>query len=403
MTASFPERIDAFRIARLPDIRFGAGSIGLLPGLIADYGKSVLVVTGRRSFVATPHWRELVAALEAQGASWHHVTIEGEPSPQRVDAIVSAYREYALDVVVAIGGGSVLDASKAVAGLLRPGNSVMDHLEGVGRGLPYRGPALPLIAVPTTAGTGSEATKNAVLSVQGAEGFKKSFRDERLVAAVALVDPELLAGCPKTQVAANGMDAFTQLLESYVSLNASPATDALAWSGMQAFCRGFWPAWEADHPEAGQGYGQIAYASLMSGITLAQAGLGSVHGLASPLGAFFPIPHGTVCGTLLAEATAINLDALRQREARSPALAKYAEVGRLVLGEPGLPDQAACEALVDTLRAWIHRLDMPRLGAYGMTRDDIPRVVAAARGGSMKTNPLVLTDAELGELLERRL
>ncbi|MBZ0331634.1 iron-containing alcohol dehydrogenase [Halomonas sp. ANAO-440] len=403
MTASFPERIDAFRIARLPDIQFGAGSITRLPGLIAEHGNRVLVVTGKRSFVTSRHWSELVAALETQGAAWHHVTIEGEPSPQRVDAIVSEHQENDIDVVVAIGGGSVLDAAKAVAGLLRTGDSVMDHLEGVGRGLPYRGPAVPLIAVPTTAGTGSEATKNAVLSVQGADGFKKSFRDERLVAAVALVDPELLAGCPKAQIAANGMDAFTQLLESYVSLNASPATDALAWSGMQAFCRGFWPAWEEDHPEASRGYGQLAYASLMSGVTLAQAGLGSVHGLASPLGAFFPIPHGTVCGTLVAEATAANVAALRLREPGNPALARYAEVGRLLTGKHELSDGEACDALAATLRDWTHRLAMPRLGAYGMTNADIERVVAGARGGSMKTNPLVLTDAELGTLLETRL
>ncbi|MGR4068903.1 iron-containing alcohol dehydrogenase [Billgrantia sp. C5P2] len=403
MPASFPERIDAFRIARLPDIRFGDGSIALLPTLIADYGERALVVTGRRSFVESPRWSELITALEAQGATWLHVTIEGEPSPQRVDAIVGEHRQNDIDVVVAIGGGSVLDAAKAVAGLLRPGNSVMDHLEGVGRDLLYSGPAVPLIAVPTTAGTGSEATKNAVLSMQGPEGFKKSFRDERLVAAVALVDPELLAGCPKAQIAANGMDAFTQLLESYVSLNASPATDALAWSGMQAFCRGFWPAWEMDHPEAGRGYGQIAYASLMSGITLAQAGLGSVHGLASPLGAFFPIPHGTVCGTLLAEATATNIAALQAREPSDPALAKYAEVGRLMTGVRELSDGEARDALTTTLRDWTQRLDIPRLGAYGMNQDDIERVVAGARGGSMKTNPLELTDDELGKLLSSRL
>ncbi|MCC5882423.1 MAG: iron-containing alcohol dehydrogenase [Halomonas sp.] len=403
MTASFPERIDAFRIARLPDIRFGNGSIQLLPALIAGFGSHVLVVTGKRSFVESPHWQSLVEALEAQGTVWQHVTIDGEPSPQRVNAIVAENQQHAIDVVVAIGGGSVLDAAKAVAGLLRPGNSVMDHLEGVGRGLPYHGPAVPLIAVPTTAGTGSEATKNAVLSVQGPEGYKKSFRDERLVAAVALVDPELLTGCPKMQIAANAMDAFTQLLESYVSLNASPATDALAWSGMQAFCHGFWPAWQTNHPEAERGYGQIAYASLMSGITLAQAGLGSVHGLASPLGAFFPIPHGTVCGTLVAEATAVNISALRQREPSHPALLKYAEAGRLVAGKRELGEEDACDALVATLRTWTHRIDMPRLGAYGMRHDDIERVVANARGGSMKTNPLVLTDAELSDLLERRL
>ncbi|RDB43713.1 iron-containing alcohol dehydrogenase [Halomonas sp. DQ26W] len=403
MSASFPERIDAFRIARLPDIQFGAGSITRLPGLIAEQGNRVLVMTGKRSFVTSHHWSELVAALETQGAAWHHVTIEGEPSPQRVDAIVGEHRENDIDVVVAIGGGSVLDAAKAVAGLLRPGNSVMDHLEGVGSGLPYRGPAVPMIAVPTTAGTGSEATRNAVLSVQGADGFKKSFRDEQLVPAVALVDPVLLAGCPKTQIAANGMDAFTQLLESYVSLNASPATDALAWSGMQAFCRGFWPTWEMNHPDADQGYGKIAYASLMSGVTLAQAGLGSVHGLASPLGAFFPIPHGTVCGTLVAEATAVNITALHQRNPSRPALPKYAEVGRLVTGERKLSDSDAGDALVATLREWTQRLDMPRLSVYGMGHGDIERVVAGARGGSMKTNPLVLTDNELGTLLETRL
>lgn len=403
MPASPLPCIDAFRIARLPDIQFGAGGITRLPGLIAEHGKQVLLVTGKRSFVTSHHWDKLVADLEAQGVAWHHVTIEGEPSPQRVDAIVTDYHDAGIDVVAAIGGGSVLDAAKAVAGLLHTGNSVMDHLEGVGRGLPYRGPSVPLIAVPTTAGTGSEATKNAVLSVQGPEGFKKSFRDERLVATVALVDPELLSGCPKTQIAANGMDAFTQLLESYVSLNASPATDALAWSGMQAFCRGFWAAWEEGHPEASRGYDQVAYASLMSGVTLAQAGLGSVHGLASPLSAFFPIPHGTVCGTLLAEATAVNIVALRQRDEDGPALAKYADAGRLVSESPTLDDTEACDALITTLRDWIHRLAMPKLSAYGMRHEDIERVVANARGGSMKTNPLLLTDAELGTLLETRL
>jgi alcohol dehydrogenase class IV len=401
--ARHPVGLDAFRITRLPDIQFGRQAIRRLPTLIRQHGERILLITGKRSFVDSPHWPELQTALADQGLVWQHVRISGEPSPQRVDDIVREQRKAKTDVVVAIGGGSVLDAAKAVAGLLYSGTSVMDHLEGVGRGLPYTGPAVPLIAVPTTAGTGSEATRNAVLSVQGPNGFKKSFRDDKLVARVALVDPDLLASCSKRQIAANGMDAFTQLLESYVSLKASPPTDALAWSGMQAFCHGFWAAWERDHPQASEGYCQTAYASLMSGITLAQAGLGSVHGLASPLGAFFPMPHGMVCGTLLAEATAVNVRALRERAENTVALDKYAQVGRLLSDAPTLNDRDACDALVMTLRDWTSRLDMPRLSAFGMGDSDIEHVVANARGGSMQTNPLVLSDEELTALLASRL
>jgi alcohol dehydrogenase len=401
--ASQTETLGTFRIARLPEIQFGHQSIRRLPELAAGFGDTVLLVTGKRSFVDSSQWPTLLESLSRIGLKWKHVSIHGEPSPARVDELVAQHHKTGIDVVVAIGGGSTLDAAKAVAGLLRSGASVMDHLEGVGKGLPYRGPAVPLIAVPTTAGTGSEATKNAVLSQQGPSGFKKSFRDDRLVPAIALVDPDLLTSCPKAQIAANGMDAFTQLLESFVSLNASPPTDALCWSGIQAFLEGFWPAWEDDHPDAEAGYSQLAYASLMSGITLAQAGLGSVHGLASPLGAFFPMPHGEVCGSLVAEATDINIAALRERSATSVALDKYARVGRLVSSESGLDDRDACDALVEGLREWTLRLEMPRLGQFGMDRDDLDLVVTDARGGSMKTNPLVLTDDELRSLLNQRL
>ncbi|MGJ7456403.1 iron-containing alcohol dehydrogenase [Halomonas sp. MA07-2] len=397
------EGIGAFRLSPLPEIHFGCQTLERLPALIVRHGKRILLVTGRRSFVNSPRWPQLQAALAEQGVSWQHVSVAEEPSPRLVDEVVAAHRGAGIDVVVAIGGGSALDAGKAMAGLLHTGTSVMDHLEGVGRGLPYPGPAVPLIAVPTTAGTGSEATRNAVLSERGPEGFKKSLRDDRLMARVALVDPDLLAGCPADQLAANGMDAFTQLLESYLSANSSPPTDALAWSGMQAFCQGFWTAIEGGPHAAEEGYSGIAYASLMSGITLAQAGLGAVHGLASPLGAFFPIPHGAVCGTLLAEATAVNIAALRERGEAPEALTKYARVGRLLADSPDLDDRQACDALVNTLRDWTRRLAMPRLGAFGMQESDLPRVVANARGGSMKTNPLVLSDEELSALLASRL
>jgi len=393
----------SFQVARLPEIHFGSGSLDELPQILAGYGRNVLLVTGRASLQATPRWPRLIDGLRVAGLQWQQVTIAGEPSPEMVDAAVHRHRDAPIDVVVGIGGGSVLDAAKAIAGLLRSGGTVLDHLEGVGRGLPYTGPAVPFVAAPTTAGTGSEATKNAVLSRHGPDGFKKSFRDNRLVAEVAVVDPSLLDSCPKTLIAANGMDAFTQLLESYVSLRASPFTDALASSGMQAFRDGFWQAWVAEDPLAQQGYQKIAYASLCSGITLAQCGLGSVHGLASPLGAFFPIPHGVVCGTLVAAATRVNIDALRARDPGGIALRKYAEAGILLSGRMFTSEVAAQDGLVDLLDQWTARLSLPRLSEFGMAEADVERVVANSRGGSMQTNPIRLDDDELANVLRTRL
>ena len=388
--------IRAFDMARLPRILFGAGRIEEVPAQAAGYGQRVLIVTGGRSFCATPRWTRLLDGLRQAGVAWRQTQVTDEPSPELVDGAVAEHRSWRPQAVLGIGGGSVLDAAKAIAGLLPHRTRVLDHLEGVGRGLPYEGPATPFIAVPTTAGTGSEATKNAVLSRRGDGGYKKSFRHDSLVARVAIVDPELLDSCSRTLMAAQGMDAFTQLLESYVSLRANPMTEALAWSGMEAFRDGLFAALEGDPA----GRARIAYGSLQSGICLAQTGLGSVHGLASPLGAFFPIPHGVVCGTLLAEATQVNIRALRERAPASPALDKYARVGTLLSG--AAPEEAL-ESLVETLREWTGRLALPRIGAYGMDDADIPRVVANCRGGSMQTNPLVLSDEELAGLLQSRL
>lgn len=390
-----------FNVARLPRIEFGPGAIQRLPAILGQYGRRVLVVTGATSFVASTHWQLLAATLGQCGISWKLIHVNEEPSPDLVDKAVQGLRGDAFDTVVGIGGGSALDAAKAIAGLLKPGNSVLDHLEGVGPELPYRGPVTPFIAVPTTAGTGSEATKNAVLSRHGMSGFKKSFRDERLVAEYAIVDPDLLATCPPAVIAANGMDAFTQLLESYVSINANPFTDALAVSGMEAVRDSLLP-WFEGVGDAAEHRARMAYAALLSGITLAQVGLGSVHGLAAPLGAYFPIPHGVACGTLVAEATRVNLMALRERQPDAPALRKYADAGRLLTGN-ALADEAGHAALLDTLEGWTRRLNIPRLENYGVTSNDLPRIVANSRGSSMKTNPVVLNDAEIAEIVGARL
>jgi len=315
---------------------------------------------------------------------------------------VRRFRPAGIDVVLAVGGGSVLDAGKAVAGLLPHGRSVMDHLEGVGRSVPYTGPSLPCIAVPTTAGTGSEATRNAVLSTRGPCGFKKSFRHDALMPVQAVVDPELLASCSRETIAASGMDAVTQLIESYVSPRAGPFIDALAQDGLRA-ARTALPVWHAGGEGTAAARSAMAYAALLSGVCLSQAGLGAVHGLASPLGALFPIPHGVVCGTLLAATTRVNIEAMRAREPANPALAKYARVGSILADAGNSPREEACDVLVRVLAEWTERMALPRLGAYGVRSQHLAAVVGESRPGSMRTNPVVLSDAELRGILEGRL
>lgn len=393
--------IPAFSISRLPRIIFGRGVCTQLAELLESYGRRVLFVIGARHLQSSSNWVEIQAELRAAGFSLCVFEIDGEPSPELVDHAVRTFRAKQIDVVVGLGGGSVMDAAKAIAGLLKPGNSIMDYLEGVGPELPYCGPTTPFIAIPTTAGTGSEATKNAVLSTHGKDGFKKSFRDEKLVAEIALVDPELLSTCPPQLVAANGMDAFTQLLESYVSIKANRFTDALACSGMKAV-RDSLLVWHLDGENAHAAQAGMAYAALLSGITLAQVGLGSVHGLASPLGAFFPIPHGVVCGTLVAEATAMNIRVLTER-GNKDTLLKYAQIGRMLVRNIHLDDEEALAELVNTLNRWTEEMRMPRLAHYGVTRSDLPRIVENSRGSSMKTNPVLLTDEEITEILHKRL
>ena len=391
-----------FTLGRLPRIEFGAGSFARVPAIVAGHGQRVLLVTGGRSFAASGRRATLsdglaVAGVEVAG----EVAVRGEPSPAMVDEAVAANRTAGIDVVLAIGGGSALDAAKAIAGLLRTGTSVTDHLEGIGPQLPYPGPAVPLVAVPTTAGTGSEATRNAVLTQHGPAGFKRSFRDERLVAAEAVVDPDLLAGSSREQIAANGLDALTQLLEAYVSLRAGPMTDSLALDGLAAARDGL-IAWHADPdgPGAPVARSRMAYAAMLSGICLANAGLGAVHGLAAPLGARCPIPHGIACGATLAGVTAANVAALEARAPGSPALERYAILGRLLAGLPGdAPPAEARAALVATINRWSARLAVPGLGSFGLDETGIAAVVADARGSSMRTNPIVLDDAELIAIL----
>jgi len=391
-----------FSFAQAPHIHFGVGKRRMIPEVLSGFGKRVLLVTGGKTFDRSDHCQEILLSLDKAGLEIQRLRVHGEPSPTMVDDAVQEFRALQPDSVLAIGGGSAIDAAKAIAGLLPLGHSVMEYLEGVGQRKAYPGPSLPFVAVPTTAGTGGETSKNVVLSVQGAGGFKKSFRDDQLVAHSIIVDPELALNCPPEITAACGMDAFTQLVESYVSSKASPMTDALAISGMACVRDCFMRACRQGNKDVDARAG-MAYAAFISGLTLANAGLGSVHGMASPLGAYFPIPHGVACGTLLAQATRVNIHAMLEREPENRSLGKYADVGRIFHDDDSLDDADARMILLELLDGWTEELNLPRLGAFGIDAADVSRIVAGSRGNSMQTNPVLLSDEEITSIIAARL
>jgi alcohol dehydrogenase class IV len=315
--------ITSFSFAPTPQLYFGTGKLSLLPGLIKAYGSTALLVTGAHSFTNTDEAQKLFEALKANGIQWQHYIIENEPSPTMIDACVQQFKKSLPSVVVAIGGGSVLDAGKAIAAMLPIGESIKDYLEGVGT-KNHDGTTLPMIAIPTTSGTGSEATKNAVISKVGEGGYKKSLRHNNFIPKVAILDPVLTITCPPNVTAASGMDAFTQLLESYVSTAANPMTDALALEGLTKISKSLLKAWhDGDDMEARS---DMALASYLSGITLANAGLGLVHGFASSVGGYFDIPNGVFCSSLMAAANKVTVIELLKINNNSESLKKYAIV-----------------------------------------------------------------------------
>jgi alcohol dehydrogenase len=394
-----PLLAQGFEWARMPTLSFGPGKLRKLPGLIRPWGRRVLIVRGQHSLVASGHWAKIQEHLDQEGLDWQDVVIDGEPSTQMVDAVCRRLRGTGIQVVVGIGGGSVVDAAKAISAMLPHHHSVLEHLEDVGTGRPHDGVKIPYIAIPTTSGTGGEMTKNAVLSEVGPKGYKKSLRHDALIPDAVILDPELMLSCPPSVTAACGMDAFTQLLEPYLAPKASPMVEALALSGMQALVPNLKRACGEGARDVGV-RGAVAYGAMLSGVCLANAGLGVVHGLASPLGGFFPIPHGTVCGTLVAEATDLNWRALRAGRGDARALEKLTQVARLFGANPADPAQAQIECLIQALRDWTRELQLPKLSPFGVQAADFPRIVA---GASNRQNPVTLTDAELIELLARRL
>lgn len=376
-------------------IIFEPGCFVNLPELIANRGGRVFLLTGQNSLKAGGHLDRLRNGIGKFSLLSKEHTVSGEPTVSMVMEATRSARAFDADVVVAVGGGSVIDLGKAVSALVANGGDVTDYLEGVGKGRQFCAPSLPCIAVPTTAGAGSEVTRNAVITDDNRK-YKKSIRSHYLTPEAALVDPELTLGAECAVTATCGFDALAQLIESYTSNHAGPMTDALAVSALEPALRAIKQA--TQDPQDIHARTTLSYAALISGLTLANAGLGAVHGLASPLGAMFPAPHGAVCAILLPHIIRANVEALSARSPRHPSLEKYYALSRMWLGDGGGP-----LALADSLQADVENLNIGKLNRYEVRESDIPRIVAQARGSSMKYNPVELTDDELNSILQAAL
>ncbi len=388
---------DAFTVKKLPRIVFEKEGIARLPELVESLGGRVLVMTGAASFTGSQQWQLLQDSLHRRGVEMHHECITSEPSPETIDHICSRHRRHEIEVVAAIGGGSVLDGGKAAAAMLKSDGSVVEYLEGVGTRKPD-GATVPFIAVPTTAGTGSETTANAVLSRTGPTGFKKSLRHENYTPDIALIDPLLTIGLPRRQTVYCCMDAFSQLVESYLSTRASAFTDDLAFGALRRLKPSLLRLAQA---EVGlEDRVNMSYAACMSGVTLSHAGLGLIHGFAATIGGRYAMSHGLVCATLMAQANAATLEKLRDADSGSSALDKYARLGRLFSEEHKRSDNYFQDAFIEMLQGLTVDCDINSLGRFGISADDLPEI---ARQSGCKNNPAELEADERQAILAARL
>jgi alcohol dehydrogenase class IV len=380
-----------FDLAVPADVRFGAGRVSEVPGALAALGATrVLVITGR----TTSRADAIRSALAEAGMSSITFSVATEPSIERVRAAMALLADAACDAVLGFGGGSAIDVAKAAAVLATSGTDPLEHLEVIGAGHPIERPGLPCVAAPTTAGTGSEVTRNSVLS---GGGVKASLRSPLMLPKVAVVDPDLLVGLTSPTIAASGMDALSQLIEPLLSQRANPFSDALARDGIRRSARSLRQAYEEGMEDAAVRE-DLALASLFGGMCLANSGLGAVHGIAAAAGARLSAPHGAVCAAVLGAAMEVNLSALRERVPEHPALLRMAEVATLLTGQPDATPEDAIAWLQELTAA----LAIPGLASYRLIEDEIPAMVTAAqRASSMRGNPIELTDAEVTEVVTR--
>jgi len=392
-----------FEFATATRILFGPGTIRELPALAASFGGHTLLVTSQIDPATTvvDHltrlgW-DLVKELREKGVSSTLISFQGEPTVEAVRTACGVAREAKADLVLGIGGGSALDAAKAIACLLVNEGDPLDYLEVIGKGKPVGRRSAPCVAIPTTAGTGSEVTSNAVLA-SPEHKIKVSLRSPLMLPQLALVDPQLTCGLPPALTASTGMDALTQVIEPYVSIKSTPITDAICLEGIHRGARSLPVAYrEGDNEAARQ---DMAMTSLFGGMALANAKLGAVHGFAATLGGMFDAPHGAICARLLPIVMDVNVRALQERDPGNPALGRYATVAQILTGGPS----SSVGDGVGWLENLSRELRIPSLGAYGLRATDFADVVdKSAVASSMKGNPIRLTANELTEILERAL
>ena len=389
--------IDSFQFSSLPRIIFGPGKRKELAGEVIGRGKRVLLLTGSSSIHNSGHGEEIISALSTAELELRHEIIAHEPSPAMIDGIVDRNRSFNVEIVVGVGGGSVMDAGKAVSAMIPVEGSIKEYLEGVGE-KKHPGTKIPFIALPTTSGTGSEMTKNAVISEVGEEGFKKSLRHDNFIPEVAIIDPEMMLSCPAKLTAASGMDAFSQLLESYLSTRANAMTDALALQGLKHIKRYLLRAYleGEQNLEARSG---MALAAMFSGITLAHAGLGLVHGFASPLGGFYHIPHGVACGSLMAPVFATTIDNLLDQP-KDAAMNKLIIVSKVFADFKYKTDMEYLQAFKEKLIHITSLLEMPLLSEYGLSEAGVQKVIDCT---SHKNHPVKLSYDQMADALKIRI
>jgi alcohol dehydrogenase class IV len=380
----------SFEFATATRIIFGPGAISQAGPLAKEFGRHALVATGRDATRA----KRLLDALRELEVRAVPFAVDGEPDLEMVRRGGSLARRERCDLVIGFGGGSALDAGKAIAAMLTNDGDVLDYLEVIGGGKALSRSPAPLLAIPTTAGTGAEVTRNAVLA-SPEHRLKVSLRSPLMLPKVALVDPELTWDLPPALTASTGLDALTQLIEPYVSGRANPMTDGLCVEGIRRAARSLRAAFENGRNAAARE--DMALASLFGGLALANAGLGAVHGLAGVIGGMFGAPHGAICATLLPRVMAANLAALRSRDSANPALPRYEEVARLVTGR----SSALANDGVEWVARLVSDLQIPKLGVYGLTaRHAADLVEKSKNASSMKANPIVLTSQELAAVAE---
>jgi len=382
-----------FELATATRIVFGPGTLGEIGPLARTMGRHALVVTGRNVDRAG----RLLNLIEKESIAHTVFAIAAEPAVETVRAGTQRAREDRCDCVIGFGGGSAIDAGKAISALLTNPGDVFDYLEIIGRGKALTQHPAPYVAIPTTAGTGAEVTRNAVLA-SPEHRVKVSLRSPLMLPQLALVDPELSYDLPPAITASTGLDALTQLIEPFVSIRANPLTDAICREGLARVAGSLRRAYEhGDNTEARE---DMAAASLFGGLALANAALGAVHGFAAPIGGMFPAPHGAVCAALLPHVMDVNLRALRQRAPGSEMLRRFDEIARIVTGRP----EAYADGGIEWVRELCAALQIPQLGAYNITSKDVPTLCEkAATASSMKGNPIALVREELEEILERAL